>query len=84
MVLHSVFKNEVEDEEDILEVPVKALVVDDSNLDRLILQKLLMKQGYDVYYAHDGHSAIEKFHECEPDIVFMDLYLLDSTYCKTI
>lgn len=61
------------------DLPLKALVVDDSNLDRLILQKLLMKNGYDVYVAVDGHSAIEIYKETRPDIVFMDLYLPETS-----
>ena len=58
---------------------VKALIVDDSNLDRLIMQKMLMKQGYDVYVAYDGHMAIDLFKEVRPDIIFMDLYLPEAS-----
>lgn len=59
--------------------PIKALIVDDSSLDRLILQKMLTKKGYDVYTAFDGDMAVEMFEQCTPDIVFMDLYLPEKT-----
>jgi two-component system, HptB-dependent secretion and biofilm response regulator len=58
---------------------LKALVVDDSSVDCLILQKILLKQGYDVCIVTDGQMAIEMFGQFEPDIVFMDLYLPDMS-----
>jgi two-component system, HptB-dependent secretion and biofilm response regulator len=61
------------------EIALKALIVDDSELDRLILEKLLLKNGYNVYIATNGYMAIDVFNECQPDIVFMDLYLPEIT-----
>jgi two-component system, HptB-dependent secretion and biofilm response regulator len=54
---------------------IKALIVDDSNIDRLILQKLLQNNGYDVCAVSSGHKAQEIFDKYHPDIVFMDLNL---------
>lgn len=65
------------DEED--EGMLKALVVEDSKLDQLILKKILVGNGYDVCTVGDGHAAIEMFRKYDPDIIFMDLYLPDVT-----
>ncbi len=54
---------------------LKALIIDDARMDRMILEKLLLKNGYDVYTATNGHMAIDVFNECQPDIVFIDLYM---------
>ena len=59
--------------------PLKALVVDDSKLDQLILKKMLMKNGYEVLIVTDGAAAIDMFKTNTPDIVFMDLHLPDAS-----
>lgn len=79
MLLLDAVQQEVSEEDEENEVQIKALVVDDSNIDRLILQKMLLKNGYDVYVASDGHMAIDMFKQCQPDIVFMDLYLPETS-----
>lgn len=70
-------KDDVKDPEN--DSAVKALIIDDSKIDRLILQKLLINNGYDVCLVFDGHMALEMFEEYQPDIVFMDLYLPGTT-----
>ncbi|MEW4983955.1 MAG: fused response regulator/phosphatase [Cycloclasticus sp.] len=51
----------------------KALVVDDSMSQRLLLSHMLEKLGYDVVSAKDGEEALAKFNEQRPDIIFMDI-----------
>jgi CheY-like chemotaxis protein len=51
----------------------KALVVDDSLSQRLLLAHMLEQLGYDVYLANDGKDGVNKFSEHHPDIVFMDV-----------
>jgi two-component system, HptB-dependent secretion and biofilm response regulator len=57
---------------------IKALIIEDSKLDQLILKKILINDGYDVSIASTGHMAMEILNEYQPDIVFMDLNLPDT------
>ena len=50
----------------------KILVADDTITERLILEKLLKKQGHDVVSAADGVAAIALFTSFQPDLILMD------------
>ena len=55
---------------------VKALVVDDSKVDRLMVGGLLEKDGeIEVSYASDGKEALAKIEESQPDLVITDLVM---------
>ena len=55
---------------------VKALVVDDSKVDRLMIGGLLEKDGeIEVAYASDGKEALAKIEESQPDLVITDLVM---------
>lgn len=49
-----------------------ALVVDDVEANRKILEALLKIEGYQTISAANGAEAVQKFTEQHPDIVFMD------------
>lgn len=52
----------------------KILVVDDAAFMRMMIKDILTKNGFEVVgEAHDGAQAIEKFKECSPDLVTMDI-----------
>ncbi|MCB9594386.1 MAG: response regulator [Sandaracinaceae bacterium] len=53
----------------------RILVVDDQELVRRSLGRLLTAQGHDVLYASDGIEAVETYQAAEPrpDVVLMDL-----------
>ena len=53
--------------------PFRALVVDDSAIDRRLAGKLLEKQGFVVSYASDGSLAIAAIENERPDIVVTDM-----------
>ena len=53
----------------------KALVVDDNNVNRYLLNALLKRYGYQVIEATNGQEAIEKHLEHQPNIIFMDLMM---------
>lgn len=53
----------------------KILVVDDEKLINDILKFNLVKEGYNVIVAEDGHQAIEKFDKHAPDLVLLDVML---------
>lgn len=52
----------------------KVLIVDDSQVSRLIVKKCLPKgEDFEVFEAGDGREGLEKFKETAPDITFLDL-----------
>jgi len=57
------------------EVKGKALVVDDAQDTREIIQKLLRYEGYDVIMASTGEEGVTKAKEEKPDIILMDINL---------
>ena len=52
-----------------------ALIVDDDEKIRKMLQFLLMAKGYKVEIATDGMSGLEAFKNIRPDIVLLDLMM---------
>jgi len=53
----------------------KLLIVDDSELDRLTLQKIAEKNGYSVITASDGPEGLEKARSEKPDCILMDVVM---------
>lgn len=52
--------------------PLKILIADDNESDRMILQAIVRKQGHEVVTACDGVVAVEKFKATAPQIILMD------------
>lgn len=52
--------------------PLKVLIADDNDSDRLILQAFVKKQGHIPINARDGQEAVELFEAERPDIVLLD------------
>ena len=50
----------------------KALIVDDELSNRVILESILDRNGYEVVQAEDGAQAVEVFSAEQPDLIFMD------------
>ena len=53
----------------------KILVVDDESDILEVLQKRLIKAGYEVVTAADGEEALVRMKENDPDLVLLDLML---------
>ena len=53
----------------------KALIVDDDEKIRKMLQFLLMAKGFQVELASDGIGGLEAFKKKRPDIVLLDLMM---------
>ena len=53
----------------------KLLIIDDSELDRVTLQKLAEKNGYQAITAADGPEGIEKARSEQPDCILMDVVM---------
>jgi len=53
----------------------KILLVEDNEMNRDCLSRLLARRGYDVTCAEDGETAIEMAQGDAPDIILMDISL---------
>ena len=51
----------------------KILVIDDDPLNVRLIQITLQKKGYDVDFAHDGVSGLEKMMSFSPDLIILDI-----------
>ncbi|MFN8041249.1 MAG: response regulator transcription factor [Acidimicrobiales bacterium] len=63
------------------DVPLRALVVDDTAEQRMALESLLQRQGFDVHTAADGETAVAVAEELAPALVLLDVGLpgMDGT-----
>lgn len=53
---------------------IKILIVDDMTISRLILKKILLKEGYEIAgEAEDVADAINMYKKLQPDLVIMDI-----------
>lgn len=55
--------------------PIRALVVDDNQLNRVIAQRLLERLGVSVVIARDGREALDVLGSEHFDVVFMDQHM---------
>jgi len=51
----------------------KILLVDDSNLSRRILRRILEADGHVILEATDGMAALERYAIDQPDLVLLDM-----------
>lgn len=58
-------------------IPPRILVVDDVEIDRGILARLLCKRGFAIAQAHSGAAAIEHVENDAPDLVLLDIRMPD-------
>ncbi len=55
---------------------LRILIVDDMAVSRLILKKMLLKEGYEIAgEAEDIADAVNKYKSLHPDLVIMDIGL---------
>ena len=53
----------------------RVLVVDDEPIVSEVVQRYLVREGYEVVLAEDGEAALERAREQAPDLVVLDLML---------
>lgn len=73
-----------EDGPGLREVPIRALVVDDSAPMRLTLTALLVDLGLAVTQVADGQRALEELAAAPYDLVFIDWYMPGLTGLETV
>lgn len=62
----------------------RILVVDDDEMIRLLLRRVLEKAGHEVCEAPDGRVAMKIYSEQKPDCVITDLIMPDQEGIETI
>lgn len=65
------------EEELVMEVKQKILVVDDEEQNRKLLGSLLYAVGYDIENASTGKEAVEKSKTYKPDLILLDIMMPD-------
>ena len=55
------------------EIPLRILITEDNEINRMVLKKILEKIGYDCDEARDGQESLEMSEKNEYDLIFMDL-----------
>lgn len=55
----------------------RILVVDDSDIDRMLLRLVLEQGGYDVLAAEDGSQALALLETMQPDLILLDVCMPD-------
>jgi len=55
----------------------KILVIDDDNVIRLLVQRILERMGYAVFIAANGNEGLKIANSLSPDLVLLDVNLPD-------
>lgn len=58
-----------------LQVPVRVLVIDDSNTIRRSAELYLSQAGCEVILAEDGFDALAKITDHQPQVIFVDIMM---------
>lgn len=53
----------------------RILIVDDEEADRLIAQAILVRDGHETFFAHDGKDALRQYALRDIDLVLTDLHM---------
>jgi len=53
----------------------RILLVEDNEMNRDVLSRLLMRRGFEMLFAEDGETAVRITREALPDLVLMDISL---------
>jgi len=54
---------------------VRILIVDDNEINRILLKKMLSKYPFQLGFCEDGQQAFDKLMDREFDIVLMDIHM---------
>ncbi|MEJ2039532.1 MAG: response regulator [Desulfosarcinaceae bacterium] len=60
------------------------LVIDDDTQFRLMLRRILEKQGYEVHEASDGKQGLDSYRSLQTDLVITDIIMPEKEGVETI
>lgn len=55
--------------------PLRILIADDNETDRMILRTIVRKEGHEVLLAANGEEAVHLFETSEPDLILLDVLM---------
>ncbi|MCP4989596.1 MAG: response regulator [Colwellia sp.] len=73
--LTMIFPLQIEEREPVSVPNNMVLVVEDNSVNRILMQKIVEKMGYDVITAVDGIDGVEKTVEHTPSVILMDVQM---------
>ncbi|MFC2070466.1 response regulator transcription factor [Chloroflexota bacterium] len=53
----------------------KVLVIDDEDRNLRLIEAMLIPEGYDVVFAHNGKEGLEKIKEACPNVILLDIIM---------
>ena len=53
----------------------KILVIDDEQQMRLLLTRMLTREGHEVFIAQDGEEGVQSFHQFKPDLIITEIVM---------
>jgi len=56
----------------------KVLIIDDEKHIRVLYSEVLQEEGYEVAVAADGKDIIERLEREKPDVIVLDIKMMDS------
>ncbi len=56
-------------------MPKTVMIVEDNDLNMKLFNDLLRANGYETLPMRNGHEALEKLKETQPDLIIMDIQL---------
>lgn len=65
----------------------KILIVDDEKLNAMTFEAFLSEDGYELYFAQDGRTAIDMARAISPDLIILDVMMPEMdgfTVCRTL
>ena len=68
-------------------MPKRILVVDDEPEIAFLIKRRLIKNGYEVFMAHDGASALSLVKKERPDVIILDIMMPEPDglqVCRTL
>lgn len=55
--------------------PLRILIADDNETDRMILRTIVRKEGHEVLLAANGNEAVRIYESGQPDLILMDVLM---------
>lgn len=52
---------------------LRILLVDDDVRNSMLLKRFIEAEGYETVYARNGREGLEKYAECHPDLILLDI-----------
>lgn len=62
----------------------RILIIDDDAQTRIVLQEMLVREGYEVVEASDGHEGLHCYQAAPSDVIILDILMPEQEGLETI